>query len=152
GRRRRLTRPPVRRRAVATADDLDRALQEELASAIEPAREAPVRVLLLEEPEATGRRTRLVLGWFHPLMDPRGGQNLLAHLCHLDEHPGAAPWGADPPAFEAVADRRPLRERGALARRSLAHMRTLAPVPPISLASTQSASGRARFRQAAFFD
>ncbi len=31
-----------------------------------------------------GRRGILVLAWFHPLMDARGGQNLLAHLNHAD--------------------------------------------------------------------
>jgi hypothetical protein len=94
----------------------------------------------------------LVLTWFHPLMDPHGGQNLLRHLAHLDEHETGLAWNGTPPAFVADSDPRPLRERGRLARRSLAYMRTLAPVPPVSPGTGLTAPGRVRFRQESFVE
>src|SRR5262245_37137526 len=71
----RLDRPPVRRREIAAPGDLERALHAELNAAVDPAREPPVRVLLLDGAGAPSARSVLVLTWFHPLMDPRGGQN-----------------------------------------------------------------------------
>jgi hypothetical protein len=152
GPREALARPPIHSRAVAIREDVQRALAAELNAAVDPAREAPLRVLLLEGPAASSGRGLLVLTWFHPLMDPRGGQNLLAHLCHLDQCTGEPPWGAAPPAFVPSSDPRPLRERGRIARRSLAYMRTLAPVPPVSLAPARGEPGRAHFRQQIFVD
>jgi hypothetical protein len=147
-----LARPPVRRRAVATEDELRQALIGELNLAIDPAREAPVRVLLLDGPGSSPVRGRLVLTWFHPLMDPRGGQNLLGHLCHLDGAEGDPPWGAAPPAFVPPRDPRPLRERARLGRRSLGYIRTLAPVPPVSPAPARFTPGAARFRRETFVE
>jgi hypothetical protein len=152
GSRASLARPPVDRRAVATPEELRRALATELDTPIDPVREAPVRVLLLDGPGPAPAHGALVLTWFHPLMDPRGGQNLLAHLCHLDPRRDAAPWDAALPAFAPPADSRSLRERGRIARRSLAYMRTLAPVPPVSPAPRRAAPGRARFQQHTFVD
>jgi hypothetical protein len=147
-----LVRPPVRRRVVATAAELHRALTGELGTPIDPERETPLRVLLLDGGDPSSTRGVLVLTWFHPLMDPRGGQNLLTHLCHLDRHAGEAPWGASPPAFVPLEDRRPLRERGRIARRSLAYLKTLAPVPPVSPGRAGIAPGEARFRCETFVD
>ena len=150
GARESLTRPPVRGRAVATLEELQRELETELNAPINPAREAPVRVLLLDGPGSSSAPGCLVLTWFHPLMDPRGGQNLLAHLCHLDQSPGESPWGPVPPAFVPPWDSRSLRERARLARQSLAYIRTLAPVSPVSPAPARVLSGRASFRHEAF--
>jgi hypothetical protein len=150
GARERLARPPVHRRALATAAELQSALTTELNTAVDPAREAPVRVLLLDGPGSSSVPGYLVLTWFHPLMDPRGGQNLLAHLCRLDQSEGESPWGPVPPAFVPPRDLRSRRERAQLARQSLGYIRTLAPIPPVSPAPARVASGQARFRQEAF--
>ena len=123
----RLARPAVRHGAVATTEELQHALTTELNAAVDPTCEAPVRVLLLDGPGSWSAPGRLVLTWFHPLMDPRGGQNLLMHLCDLDQSQGGSPWGPVPPAFVPPLDPRSVRERARLARRSLAYMRTLAP-------------------------
>jgi hypothetical protein len=147
GARATLARPPVRRCAVATLEERQRELATELNTAIDPGREALVRTLLLDGPGSPGC---LVLTWFHPLMDPRGGQNLLAHLCHVDQSPGEMPWGHSPPAFVPPTDSRPFRERARLARQSLTYIRTLAPVPPVSPAPAGLLSGRASFRHEAF--
>src|SRR5262245_31419584 len=48
GRRGRLDPPPVRRREIGAPGDLERALDAELNATIEPTREPPVRVLLLD--------------------------------------------------------------------------------------------------------
>ncbi|HSB41141.1 MAG TPA: hypothetical protein VLK28_04890 [Methylomirabilota bacterium] len=139
-----LPAPLVRHRPAASDDERHAALEAELNAAIDPRREPPLRVLIL------GRL--LVLTWFHPLMDPRGGQNLLVHLADLDRHGGRVPEGAARPVFVAAPDPRPLRERGRIARSSLAHMRALAAVPPISLGTGVTARGRIRFRQQRFLE
>jgi hypothetical protein len=77
---------------------------------------------------------------------------LLAHLAWLDEHGGRPPWNGVTPRFVPVPDPRPLKERGRIARRSLAYMATLAPVPPVSPGSRLAAPGPARFRQESFSD
>jgi hypothetical protein len=151
GRRETLTCPPVRRAALTTREQLGRELVTELNARIEPRREAPLRFLLLDgEPEHAGAGRFLVLTWFHPLMDARGGQNLLAHLNHLDRHEHQPPWGGGPPAFLPDRDPRPLRERGRIAGKSRKYMRTLAPVPPVSPAPALVPPGRACFRHESF--
>lgn len=151
GRRETLTCPPVRRAPVATREQVERELVTELNTRIEPRREAPLRVVLLDGPLQHARTASfLVLTWFHPLMDARGGQNLLTHLNHLDQHDGETPWDGGPPAFVPERDSRPLRERGRIAGRSLAYMRTLAPVPPVSPATALAPPGRTRFRHESF--
>ena len=103
-----LTRPPVRRGMVAARAEFARALARELDAPIDPRREPPVRVLLLDPaPGVTGLPSFLVLTWFHPFTDARGGQNLLAHLDHLDRHAGESPWNGAPPAFVTPPDDRP---------------------------------------------
>jgi hypothetical protein len=145
-----LTPPPVRRQAIATVDELRHAIDAELNTAIDPSRAAPLRLLVVDgPPEVTGGGV-LLLTWFHPLMDPRGAQNLLHHLVHLDGHPGDAPWGSTPPVFVRAADPRSFRERGRLARKSLEYMRTLPRVRPVS--ATDGAAGRVRFRHASFVE
>ena len=144
GPRERLTRPPVRRAAIATRDDLRREVIAELNRGIDPRREAPIRLLVLEG-ERAGATAALVLTWFHPLMDARGGENLLAHLDRLDRHASADSGHGELAAFVPEQDRRPLRERGRIARRSLGYMRGLAPVPPVSPGKASTPGGRARF-------
>lgn len=142
-RRAALVPPPVRPLAVP-ASERHAFLEAELADAIEPRNEPPLRITVLG--------ATLVLTWYHPLMDPRGGQNLLAHLAYLDGHGGDAPWPGTPPAFVPAGDRRPLRERGRLARRSVAYMRSLMAVPPVSPGTGLGSPGRVRFRQERFVD
>jgi hypothetical protein len=142
-------RPPLRRGVVTTVEELHQAIDAELNTAIDPRRDPPLRFLILEgAPELVGARGVLVMTWFHPLMDPRGAQNLLQHLVHLDRHASEQPWGDRVPVFVRDADRRPLRERGRIARRSLEYMRTLPRVEPVSAA--KAAAGRVRFRQVSF--
>jgi hypothetical protein len=143
--------PPVRHRRLRAPEALQAELEAELNAAIDPRREPPLRFSILDyTPEAAGPQSVLVVTWFHPLMDPRGGQNLLSHLAHLDEIDGRAPWGGSPPAFVGDPDPRPLKERGQLGRRSQRYMRTLTPVPPVSPGTGLTSPGRARFSQASF--
>jgi hypothetical protein len=151
GRRPALRPPPVLRRAVATPEELHQAVDDELNAAIDPTREPPLRVLLLDGASATaGAPSGLVVTWFHPLMDPRGAQNLLHHLCHLDAHPGSAPWDAGVPVFTAPEDSRTFRERGRLARQSLAHMRSVSGMPATSPGERRA--GPVRFRRETFVE
>jgi len=150
GRRETLIRPPVRRATVKSRAELESELMTELNLPIEPRREAPLRVLLLDGAPAPGATSFLVLTWFHPLMDARGGENLLTHLNHLDRHDGVAPWGGAPPAFVPEREAQSLLARGRIAGGSLKYMRTLAPVPPISPGAALASTGRARFAQASF--
>jgi hypothetical protein len=142
GRRDTLALPPVTQRPAAPPAEVHRQLEAELNTAIDPKRQAPIRFLVID-------RT-LVMTWFHPLMDPRGGQNLLAHLSGLTEHAGRPPWNGLTPRFGSEPDGRPLRERGRIARRSLEYMANLAPVPPVSPGSRLQEPGRACFRQQSF--
>ncbi len=143
--------PPVRQVAVTSHAALHEELEAELNSAIDPRLEAPLRFLIVDGgPEFHGGRGFLVLTWFHPLMDPRGGQNLLRHLVDLDQQGDGRPRRGAPPAFVAVRDPRPLRERARLGRRSLDYMRTLTPVPPVSPGTGLSTFGKARFWQGTF--
>ena len=151
GARQTLTCPPVRRAAVTTRQQLARELVTELNTRIEPRHEAPLRKLLVDgEAEKSRPTTFLVLTWFHPLMDARGGENLLTHLNHLDRHGGEAPWDGVPPAFVPDRDSRTLIERGRIAGASLKYLRTLAPVPPVSPGAAPMPPGRACFRQESF--
>jgi hypothetical protein len=153
GARSALVPPPVRHHSVASHAELHAKLEAELNSAIDPRRDPPLRFLSVDcGPEPTGRQGFLVLTWFHPLMDPRGGQNLLAHLAHLDRDHDEALWGGAPPAFTPDPDSRSLEERGRLARRSVDYMRTLSSVPPMSPGTGLTSPGRARFRQEGFVE
>jgi hypothetical protein len=144
-------RPPVRRHTVATAEDVRQALDAEINTAIDPRREPPLRLLMLDGAPDTGGAGVLVLTWFHPLMDPRGAQNLLHHLAHLDRHAGDAPWDGAVPVFVRPADSRSFTERGRLARKSLEYMRTLPRVQPVAAPAARR-SGRVRFRQVGFVE
>lgn len=151
GHRLALRPPPVLRRAVARPEDLHQAVDDELNAAIDPTREPPLRMLILDGTSATaGAPGALVMTWFHPLMDPRGAQNLLHHLCYLDDHAGDPPWSAEVPAFTPSRDSRTFRERGRLARKSLQYMRSVSGGPSIS--PGQGRAGPVRFRQQTFVD
>ena len=153
GSRASLSLPPVRHRTCRFHEELHLELETELNSTIDPRRDPPLRVLIADygpDPERT--RGVFVLTWFHPLMDPRGGQNFLMHLVRMDQHEGGSPWGVAPPHFAADPDPRSLAERGRLARRSVGYMRTLAPIPPASPGTGLARPGPARFRQASFLE
>jgi hypothetical protein len=151
GARATLATPPVRYARLHSPEALHAELEAELNRAIDPRRAPPLRFAILDGAgDAAGSQSALVLTWFHPLMDPRGGQNLLAHLSHLDEIDGRAPWGGTPPMFVTGLDPRPLKERGRLGRSSQRYMRTLVPEAPVSPGTGLTAPGRARFEQVSF--
>ncbi|MGH7306049.1 MAG: hypothetical protein ACRELZ_22430 [Candidatus Rokuibacteriota bacterium] len=151
GARESLAPPAVRRTTITAREDLQRALATELNLAVEPRREAPLRVLIVDDESTRPTPSSvLVLTWFHPLMDARGGENLLTHLNEVDRHDGAAPWGDAPPAFVSERDRRSLFERSRVAGGSLKYLRTLAPVPPVSAGGQPLPPGRACFRRKSF--
>ena len=143
-----LSRPPVRHESFATAAELRQAIAAEINTAIDPRREAPLRILILDGAPEAVRPGVLVLTWFHPLMDPRGAQNLLHHLVHLDGRDDM-PLGSTAPVFARPVDSRSFRERGRLARKSLAYMETLPRAQPVA-ASTPPRNARVCFRQARF--
>ena len=148
-----LAPPPVRHRSVTSPEELHEELQAELNSAIDPRRDPPLRFLIVDcGPEPARARGFLVLTWFHPLMDPRGGQNLLTHLADLDQDEDGAPRGGALSAVVPEPDPRSLNERGRLGRLSLEYMRTLARVPPVSPGTGLTTPGRARFRQDTFVE
>lgn len=159
GPREALVAPPVRHVSVASSAERHALFEDELREAIEPRRDPPLRIVIADAPaerattgEPGGERTALVLTWFHPLMDPRGGQNLLSHLAYLDQHDDGVPWGGAPPAFTAARDSLPLGERGRLARRNLEYIRSLGEVPPVSPGTGLASPGPVRFRQEAFVE
>jgi hypothetical protein len=124
-------------------------VEAEVNAAIDPRREPPLRFLVLDGPPGpTGTASVLVMSWFHPLMDPRGAQNLLGHLGVLDARPDGAPGDATVSPFVAMSPARPLRERGRLARQSVAHMRSLSGAP--SVTPRPARPGPVRFRHASF--
>jgi hypothetical protein len=143
--------PPMRQVMVSSAGALHDELEAELNAVIDPRRQPPLRVLSIDAgPECREGRGFLVLTWVHPLMDPRGGQTMLRHLAHLDsEGDGPLPRPV-PPTFAAASDRRSLRERARLGRRTLDYMRTLTRVPSVSPGTGLATFGRARFWQGAF--
>ena len=137
---------PVRHVSLGSEKAFVDEIEAELNSAIDPWREPPLRAVVADVAGDDGlRRGALILTWFHPLMDPRGGQNLLSHLAALDAGDGAA-RGMPPPSFAGSRDQRPLRERGRIARRSLHYMRSRLATAPVSPGSQLAAPGRARFR------
>jgi hypothetical protein len=151
GARETLERPSLRRVTITERAELQRELTAELNRAIEPRREAPLRMRIIDDESARPTpSSTLVLTWFHPLMDARGGEILLTHLNELDRHDGAAPWGDTPPAFVSERDRRSLVARGRIAGGSLKYLRTLAPVPPVSPGGRPLPPGRACFRRQSF--
>ena len=151
GARAELARPAVRRTRITARGELQRELATELNLAVEPRREAPLRMLILDDQSVQSAPSSvLVLTWFHPLMDARGGENLLTHLNELDRHETTAPWGDAPPAFVSDPDRRSLVERGRIAGGTLKYLKTLAPVPPVSPGGPPLPPGRACFRRQSF--
>jgi hypothetical protein len=151
GRRAALAPPPVRQRVVHTPAAFHEAVETELNAAIDPRREAPLRFLILDGvADGSGPRSVLVMTWFHPLMDPRGAQNLLQHLTHVDDHPGDTPWGATVPAFTRLPETRSFAERGRLARRSLEYMRDVTRGPAVT--ARNGRAGPVRFRHARFVE
>ena len=144
--------PPVRETRLTSRAALQTLVEAELAATIDPRREPPLRATVLELGGGadTPSQAALVLTWFHPLMDPRGAENLVGHLAHLDHRSEGTPWAGRPPAFVSSRERRPLQERGRLARRSVDHMRGLMAGAPVSAGTGLSKPGPPRFRQATF--
>jgi hypothetical protein len=146
-----LTTPPVHHRRLSSPAALHAELETELNTAIDARREPPLRFTILDGVvDAAGPQSSLVVTWFHPLMDPHGAQNLLAHLSLLDESDGRTPWGGAIPGFATDRDPRPLKERGRLGRKSQRYMRALVPEPPVSPGTGLTSPGRARFEHVSF--
>jgi hypothetical protein len=145
-------RPPtVHHHAAAGADELDRVLESELNAAIDPWREPPLKLLVLDTPAEDGEvASVVVLIWFHPLMDPRGAETFLAQLAKVDASPDHSPTAESRLATAVGRAPRPLGERGRMARQSLAYMQTLAPVAPVSPGAAVTTPGVARFRRVTF--
>lgn len=145
-----LRSPAVRHAEITSRAELQRLLEAELNAGIDPNQEPPVRFMVVED-----RRNpswgALVATWFHPLMDPRGGQNLLAYMAALDPDRCASEGGAMAQLVPSP-DTRPLRERGRMARRSVAYMAGLAAAPVVSPGTRSAAPGRWRFRQQSYVD
>jgi len=144
--------PAIRRDTIA-ADDagaLRVHVEDELNAPYAPAREAPVRLRIVDQ-QGPGSRSRstLILTWLHPLMDPRGAENLLDWLVALDADDGAVPA---PAALVAPADARPLRERGPLAVQCGRHLKTLLTRQPASFARALPVIGPQRVHVASFTD
>ena len=138
------TLPPVRTTTLATGATIGALVDRELDTPLDPYREVPLRITIV----AAGAASHLVLTWAHALMDPHGSEHVLRLLAELDERPSdAAPAG--PPLLVAPTDPRSFRERGALASRGAAHLRSLAPVPPVSPAAAPLGRSPAR-RQRCF--
>jgi hypothetical protein len=131
------TPPPIASTTLADdgANALGSLVDRELAATIDPRRAPPLRLTLATD----GVRTHLVLTWAHALMDPHGSEHLVRLLAALDEG-GADALATREPVVVAPPDTRPLRERGALATKSVAQLRALAPVPPVSLAARPHAT------------
>ena len=148
-----LTPPPVRHRTVARESEIHPLLEAELNAAIDPHRQSPLRLLVIDAPSPSGRvASVIVVTWCHALMDPRGGQSFLAAVAQLDASANGAPPVSTAVASVAAPLRRPFRERGRLARRSLAYMRTLAPVPPVSPGAGVASPGPVRFLAQTFVE
>ena len=151
GARASLARPAVRRTTITAREELQRELGTELNLAVEPRREAPLRMLIIDDESARPAPSSvLVLTWFHPLMDARGGENLLTHLNELDRHETAAPWGDTPPAFVSGPDRRSLVERGRIAGGTGASVLRYLKLPPVSPGGPPVPPGRACCRRQSF--
>jgi len=151
GERAALRTPPVRRRRLDSSEAIQAELEAELNAPIDPRRESPVRFAILDGPsDSAGPQSALVVTWFHPLMDPRGAQNLLTHLAHLDETDGRASGPDAGSTFATEPDPRPLKERGRLGRSSQRYMRTLVPEPPVSPGTGLTSPGRVRFEHVGF--
>jgi len=144
--------PPIRRDTVAAGDAaaLRAHIEAELNTPFAPQREAPVRLRIVDEAKAgAASRSVLILTWFHPLMDPRGAENLLDWLAAIDAGdalPAATGELVAPP------NGRPLRERGTLALQCGRHLAALLPAPPASFARGVAAIGRQRVHVASFTD
>ena len=125
--------PTVDARGITTFVDREVAsfVDRELATPIDPRREPPLRCAIVTGNDAT----HLVLTWAHALMDPHGAEHLLRMLATIDDGPSHTPPAAA--VLTAAPDVRSFRERGALASRGAAHLRSLAPTPPLSLAAAR---------------
>jgi hypothetical protein len=150
GERDRLVRPTLRHLHIKSREQLEHELEAELNAPIEPHRETPLRVLVLDGGPARAAPSFVVLTWFHPLMDARGGEIFLTHLAQLDRHDSEDAWPGTPPSFVPEPESRSLIERGRIAGGSLQYLRTLAPEPPVSPGGLLATPGPARFTRTSF--
>jgi hypothetical protein len=144
--------PPIRSETIALGDTaaLRAQIEAELNIPFVPARQAPVRFRIVrQEGSGAGTRSVLILTWFHPLMDPRGAENLVDWLAGIDAGDGSLPA---PAQLVAPVDARPLRTRGQLAAQCGHHLKTLLGAPPASFARGLPAIGPQRIHVASFTD
>ncbi len=151
--RAKLVAPPVRRVTIGSPAARHAAIEVELNTPIDAVHEAPVRFLVIDHGDdpATARGT-LVMTWFHPLMDPRGAQNLLSHLVAIDRNNGEPAWGTALPDFIAATDTRPLLTRARIAGRCYDLMQSLFSAPVRSPGTSLKLAGGLRFRWETFVE
>ena len=144
--------PPIRVERIAAGDAaaLRSLIEADLNAPFVPAREAPVRFRIVhQQGSGAGTRSVLVVTWFHPLMDPRGAENLVDWLAVIDAGDGVLPA---PAQLVAPADPRPLRVRGPLAAQCGHHLKTLLGAPPASFARGLPVIGPQHIHVASFTD
>jgi hypothetical protein len=144
--------PPVRRATIPGGDPAAflAQVEAELNAPFAARHEAPVRFLVIDQQGAGGTaRSALVVTWFHPLMDPRGAENLVDWLVAIDAGDGPEPGASQ---LVAPADPRPLRTRGPLAAQCGHYLKTLLSAPPASFARDLPTIGPQRIHVASFTD
>ncbi|MEM7260414.1 MAG: hypothetical protein AAF488_00385 [Planctomycetota bacterium] len=122
--------PRVREFEVDAGDRsaVDRHLQARLDDPIDPRREAPIRFDVLRASETS--RTTLVLTWFHPLMDPRGAENLIGYLDRLAAEEVNVVWPEGVPDLAAPPLSTPWRDRLQQARSGKQYLDSFRETPP----------------------
>jgi hypothetical protein len=125
----------------------------ELRTPIDPTRQPLIRFLIVDhEGEARPAIASMIMTWYHALMDPRGAQNFLQHLCAIDAGDGVMPWGDVMPAFVPRRDTRPFLERARIASKCYYLLQPLAAEPPRSPGSGAATDGALRFHLESFID
>jgi hypothetical protein len=136
-------RPAVVERRLAAGEAIDAMIDGVLNAVVDPRREPPLSWHVVVASDAA--RSWLVLTWVHPLMDPRGAELLVAMLDAVDHGDEGVAWAAARP-LAPPDDPRSGRERAALARRAMPHLRALARERPPSLADGRT-PGRVQHRR-----
>ena len=138
--------PPIERIALTPRETMTDAITTLLNRAIDPRREPPIRFTVLTGPNDT---SALAVTWSHALMDPRGGELLVAMLVAGEQ--SETDW-IQARTIVPPADPRSLRERLDVARVALGQLRTLNTPACRSLARGVTPLGRVRYRHLSMTD
>jgi hypothetical protein len=131
---------------VQNGDAIAPHVDAELNAALDPERDPPLRLRVVHH--VGGATSTLIVTWYHPLMDPRGAEHLVAWLASVDAATDG-PWRGDTASLVAPPDRRPLRARGTIAMKGLPPLREIERNPPRSLVGDAQPAGPVRWRQVA---